>query len=71
MRCSHEQHGQSYVLRKASDPKASEGIKWELKIAEWELYDFVLWDNLFRNTRKSVTLWFDEWCYSTNFEEVS
>lgn len=46
-----------------SDPKASEGIKWELKIAEWELYDYTLWDNQFKNSRKSVTLWFDEWCY--------
>ncbi len=46
-----------------SDPKASEGIIWELKIAEWELYDFVLWDNQFKNTRKTVTTWFDEWCY--------
>lgn len=54
-----------------SDPKATDGIKWELKVAEWELYDFILWDNLFRNTRKSVTLWFDEWCYNTNFQEVS
>ncbi len=46
-----------------SDPKASEGIKWELKVAEWELYDFVLWNNTFKNSRKSVTTWFDEWCY--------
>ncbi len=51
-----------------SDGKASKGIKWELKIAEWELYDFILWDNYLQNTRKSVTLWFDEWCYNTNFE---
>ena len=49
-----------------SDPKASDGIKWELKVAEWELYDFMLWDNLFKNSKKSVTLWFDEWCYNTN-----
>lgn len=48
-----------------SDEKASEGIKWELKVAEWELYDFVLWDNSFKNNRRSVTLWFDEWCYNT------
>lgn len=52
-----------------SDAKASEGIKWELMVAEWELYDFVLWDNFFGNTRKSVTLWFDEWCYNTNFTD--
>lgn len=48
-----------------SDDKASAGIKWELKVAEWELYDFTLWDNRFKNNRKTVTLWFDEWCYDT------
>jgi len=46
--------------------KATEGAKWELKFAEWELYDFILWDNELKNSRKSVTLWFDEWCYNTN-----
>ena len=46
-----------------SDPKSSPGIIWELKVAEWELYDFILWDNRFKNKRKTVTLWFDEWCY--------
>lgn len=53
-----------------SDPKATDGIKWELKVAEWELYDFILWDNTFKNNRKSVTLWFDEWCYNTNFDSL-
>ncbi|MBQ9606240.1 MAG: hypothetical protein IJV16_03600 [Lachnospiraceae bacterium] len=53
-----------------SDEKASDGIKWELKVAEWELYDFTLWDNFLQNNRKSVTLWFDEWCYDTNFEAI-
>ena len=47
-----------------SDTKANKWAIWELKVAEWELYDFILWDNEFHNTRKSVTLWFDEWCYS-------
>ena len=50
-----------------SDSKDSDGIKWELKIAEWELYDFILWNNEFMNNRRSITLWFDEWCYNTNF----
>ena len=50
-----------------SDIKSSPGIKWELKVAEWELFDFTIWDNLFRNKRNTVTLWFDEWCYNTNF----
>ncbi len=50
-----------------SDSKDSDGIKWELKVAEWELYDFILWNNEFMNNRRSITLWFDEWCYNTNF----
>lgn len=50
-----------------SDEKASKGIKWELKVAEWELYDFILWDNRFNNNRKTVTIWFDEWCYDTTY----
>ena len=49
-----------------SDDKDSDGIKWELKVAEWELYDFVLWDNEFNNSRKTVTCWFDEWCVNTH-----
>ncbi len=53
-----------------SDTKDSDGIKWELKVAEWELYDFVLWDNMLKNNRKTVTLWFDEWCYETNYQSV-
>ena len=56
-------HNCCYVVY--SDSKATEGAKWALKFAEWELYDFVLWDNELKNSRKSVTLWFDEWCYNT------
>ena len=44
-------------------PGISDGAKWELRVAEWELYDFTLWKNEFHNTIKSVTGWFDEWCY--------
>lgn len=47
-----------------SDEKNSEGLKWELRIAEWELYDFILWNNEFHNTEKTVTTWFDQWCYA-------
>jgi len=35
-----------------------EKIKWELKVAEWELYDFCLWENLFQNDATSVMKWF-------------
>ena len=59
-------HNSCYTIY--SNPKATEGTKWELKVAEWELYDFILWDNTWNNTRKTVTGWFDEWCYIANPE---
>jgi hypothetical protein len=42
-------------------------IKWELKIAEYELYDFFN-DNTFINNETTVMRWFNEWCYEINFE---
>ena len=49
-------------------PNITDGAKWELKVAEWELYDFMLWNNEFHNTIKSVTSWFDQWCFGINKE---
>ena len=45
-----------------------ENIKWELKVAEWELFDFCLWDNQFQNDSASVMKWFDQWCYDINYD---
>ena len=46
----------------------SEGAKWELNIAEWELMDFCLWDNEWNNDAVSVMKWFDQWCYDINYD---
>ena len=43
--------------------------KFELKLAQWELYDYCLWDNTFGNNSKSVMRWFDEWAYQANYVE--
>ncbi|MCL1884094.1 MAG: hypothetical protein FWF81_10135 [Defluviitaleaceae bacterium] len=43
--------------------------KFELKLAQWELYDYCLWDNTFKNNSKSVMRWFDEWAYQANYVE--
>ncbi len=51
-----------------SSPNVTPGAKWELKVAEWEIYDFVLWNNEFHNTIKTVTNWFDQWCFGINRE---
>ena len=48
--------------------KIDENIKWELKVAEWEMYDFCLWDNRFHNDTTSVMKWFDQWCYDINHD---
>jgi hypothetical protein len=42
-------------------------VKWELKVAEWEIFDYCLWDNEFQNDSDSVMKWFDQWCYDVNF----
>ncbi len=51
-----------------SNPNVNIYAKKTLRIAEWELYDFTLWDNEFRNNAKSVMRWFDQWCYSINYD---
>ena len=45
-----------------------EKVKDTFRIAEWELYDFFFWNNDFGNTAESVTGWFDQWCYSINYD---
>jgi hypothetical protein len=51
-----------------SNPSIDNDTKWELKVAEWELYDFCLWDNSFHNDSSSVMKWFDQWCYDINHD---
>ena len=46
----------------------TEPVKQTFRIAEWELYDFFFWDNLFGNTSETVTRWFDQWCYNINLD---
>ena len=50
------------------NPNITDGAKFELREAEWELYDFCLWDNELHNTPKSVMRWFDQWLYDINYD---
>jgi hypothetical protein len=43
--------------------------KFELKLAQWELYDYCLWDNTFDNDSKRVMRWFNEWAFQANYVE--
>ena len=42
--------------------------KITLRIAEWELYDYMLWGNSWDNTEESIMNWFDQWCYEINYD---
>ena len=48
----------------------TEPVKQTFRIAEWELYDFFFWDNLFGNTSETVTRWFDQWCFNINLDLI-
>jgi len=50
-------------------PECTIGEKEELKMAEWELYDFYEGDNTFNNTDgRAAAKWFDQWCYDINYD---
>lgn len=56
-------------LKIYSNPKISDGFKYELKVAQWELYDFCLWGNRWNNSKESLmSAWFDLWLYEINYD---
>lgn len=42
-----------------------------LKLAEWELYDFVFGENVFHNTSESVMRWFNQWVFDINYSAIT
>ncbi|MDR0248240.1 MAG: hypothetical protein LBI44_01035 [Oscillospiraceae bacterium] len=54
-------------LRIYSNPEIANDIKCELRQAEWQLYDFCLWDNVSCNDSISVMYWFDKWNDPCNY----
>ncbi len=49
------------------DPSTTCGERETLKLAEWELYDYVFGDNVFRNNDESIMRWFNQWIYDVNY----
>ena len=49
----------------------TDGMRYELKITEWSLYDFYLGKNLFRNNSQSIMSWFNQWYVGFNFALLS
>lgn len=61
-----EVHNLCCIVR--ADPYNSNGAKWELQAAEWELYDFFFWGNYFQKSIDTVSKWFDERRFSINYD---
>jgi len=61
-----EVHNLCCIVR--ADPYNSNGAKWELRAAEWELYDFFFWGNYFQNSIDTVSKWFDERRFAINYD---
>lgn len=53
------------------DPATTRGERETLRIAEWELYDFVFGDNVFQNDDESVMRWFNQWMYDVNYAAIA
>jgi len=51
-----------------TDPKLSKGAKEELRASEWELLDYCVWDNEWKNKGNSAMEWFDQWMFAYNYE---
>lgn len=48
------------------DNSVTDGMKYELKVAEWELYDFCLWNNIRKYNKNNIMSWFNQWCFDIN-----
>ena len=49
----------------------TDGMRYELKITEWSLYDFYLGKNVFKNNSTSIMSWFNQWYIGFNFALLS
>ncbi len=49
----------------------TDGMRYELKITEWSLYDFYVGNNTFKNNSTSIMSWFNQWYIGFNFSLLS
>lgn len=52
-------------------PRTTKGEKDTLRLAEWELYDYVFGDNAFGNSSTSVMRWFNQWMFNVNYAALA
>lgn len=52
-------------------PSTTQGERTTLKIAQWELYDYIFGENEFRNDDASVMRWFNQWIFDVNYAAIS
>lgn len=53
-----------------NNPEVHDGAKWELKVWEWQQYDFYFWENKLHSTAKTVNSWIDHFMYDSNLNLV-
>ena len=63
-------HELCLTLYQEPDVIISQGLKYELKEAEWELHDFIWGENLFRNNVNTIAKWWNQWMFSSNLKEL-
>ncbi len=51
-----------------TDPKLTKGTKEELRAAEWELLDYCIWDNEWKNKNNTAMEWFNQWMFDYNYD---
>jgi mevalonate kinase len=50
--------------------EVKQSIKDELKDAQWELYDFCIWNNQWKNDINSIMEWWNPWCPYVDYSLV-
>jgi hypothetical protein len=52
-------------------PRTTAGERETLKIAAWEIYDYVFGKNEFKNDSKTAMRWFNQWIFDVNYSALS
>lgn len=53
-----------------NNPNITSGLKWEVKVAEWEMLDYILWNNERNYNINTIMEWFNQWCFDANLELI-
>lgn len=60
-----------FCIMTYSSEDVTEGERDTLKLAEWELYDYVFGSNEFKNDDITVMRWFNQWVFDVNYALIA